>query len=62
MAGTAQHCIRYAWMVKQKRAAAYHHVNVKGLSFKPEFFIYAATDELEGVCRAPACLRALLAT
>ncbi|EPJ6836125.1 MULTISPECIES: hypothetical protein [Stenotrophomonas] len=39
MAGMAQRCIRYAWMVKQNRAFAYQHVRVKNVSFKPEFFI-----------------------
>lgn len=49
-------------MVKQKCASAYHHVYVKGISFKPEFFIYAPANELEGVCRGYAGLRALVGT
>ncbi|GAB2314744.1 hypothetical protein SGMN_20590 [Stenotrophomonas geniculata] len=41
--------ILLAGMVKQKRAFAYHLMHVKGISFKPEFFIYAATNDVEGV-------------
>ncbi len=41
--------ILLAGMVKQKRAFAYHLMHVKGISFKPEFFIYTATNDVEGV-------------
>lgn len=44
-------------MVKQKTPLAHYFLQVKGISFEPEFFIYAAAYKLEGIRGAGTGLR-----